>query len=52
MSEQDIVIKLGVDKFNVVEDSFSPKFYGDILEDPFRGLWSVVVGSQGDGICY
>jgi hypothetical protein len=37
MSEQDIVIKWGVDNFNVDEDGISPKFYRDILEEPFRG---------------
>jgi hypothetical protein len=37
MSEQDIVIKWGIDNFNVDEDGFSPKFYRDILEEPFRG---------------
>jgi hypothetical protein len=36
-SKQDIVIEPGIDKFNVDEDGFSPKFDGDILEDPFRG---------------
>jgi hypothetical protein len=37
MSEQDIVIKWGFDKFDVDEDGFSPEFDGDILEDPFNG---------------
>jgi hypothetical protein len=37
MPIQDIVIKWGIDKFNVNQDGFSPKFYGDILEEPFRG---------------
>ena len=36
-SEQDIVIKLSIDNFNVNEDGFAPKFYGDILEEPFGG---------------
>jgi hypothetical protein len=36
-SEQDVVIKWGIDNFNVNEDGFSPKFYRDILEYPFRG---------------
>jgi hypothetical protein len=36
-SEQDIVIKWGIYKFNVNQDGFSPKIDGDILEDPFRG---------------
>jgi hypothetical protein len=35
--EQDIVIKWDIDKFNLNEDGFPPKFYRDILEDPFRG---------------
>jgi hypothetical protein len=36
-SEQDIVIKWGVNNFNFNQDGFSPKLYRDILEDPFRG---------------
>jgi hypothetical protein len=36
MSKQDIVIELGVDNFNVNENSFAFEFYGDILEEPFR----------------
>jgi hypothetical protein len=52
MSKKDIVIKQGVDNFNVDEDGFSPKFDGDILEDPFRGGCSVNIGSQGDGRWY
>jgi hypothetical protein len=35
MYEKDIVIKWGVNKFNVDEDGFPPKFYENILEDPF-----------------
>jgi hypothetical protein len=35
--KKDIVIKWSIDKFNVNEDSFSPEFDVDILEDPFRG---------------
>jgi hypothetical protein len=35
-TEQDIIIEWGVDNFNVDENSLSPEFYGDILEDPFR----------------
>jgi hypothetical protein len=37
MSEQDIVINWGFNNFNVDEDGFSHKFYGEILEEPFRG---------------
>jgi hypothetical protein len=37
MFEQDIVIKWGIDDFNVNKDGFSPKFYAEILEDPFMG---------------
>jgi hypothetical protein len=36
MTKQDIIIEWGVDKFNVNENSLAPKFYGDILEEPFR----------------
>jgi hypothetical protein len=36
MSEQDIVIERSVDNFDVNENSFSPEFHGDILEEPFR----------------
>jgi hypothetical protein len=52
MSKQDIVIEWGVDNFNVYLDGFSPKFDGDILEDPFRGGWSTIIGTQGDGGWY
>ena len=51
-SEQDIVIKWGIDKFNFAKDGFSPKFDGDILEEPFRGRGSTVIGSQGDSRWY
>jgi hypothetical protein len=37
MSEQYIVIKWDIDKFNVNHDGFSPEFYREILEEPFRG---------------
>jgi len=37
MSKQDILIKWGIDKFNVDEDGFSPKLDRGILEHPFRG---------------
>jgi hypothetical protein len=44
-SKQDILIKWGIDKFNVDKDGFSPKFDGDILEYPFRRGWSNIIGS-------
>jgi hypothetical protein len=50
--EQDIVIKLGINNFNVNEDGFSPKFYGDILTKPCGRCWSTVVRSKGDGRGY
>ena len=51
-SEQDIVIKLGIDNLNFNEDGFSPKFYGDILKNPYGGCWSTIVSSKGDGKGY
>jgi hypothetical protein len=45
MTEQDIVIKWGIDNFNVNENGLSPEFYRDILEDPFRRRWSSIVSS-------
>jgi len=51
-SEQDIVIKWGVDNFNVNQDGFSPNLYREILEDPFRGRWTTIVRSQNDGIWF
>jgi hypothetical protein len=36
-SKQYIVIKWGIDNFKFNQDGFSPKLYGDILEEPFRG---------------
>jgi hypothetical protein len=50
--KQDIVIKMGIDKFNVNEDGFSPKFYGDILTNPCGIFWSTIVSSKGDGRGY
>jgi hypothetical protein len=35
-NEKDIIIKWGIDKFNVDENGLAPEFYGDILEEPFR----------------
>ena len=35
-SKQDIVIERSVDNFDVNENSFTPEFNGDILEEPFR----------------
>jgi hypothetical protein len=37
MDEQDIVIELSIDNFNVNENGFAPEFDGDILEEPFGG---------------
>jgi hypothetical protein len=37
-SEQDIVIKLGINNFNINEDGFSPKFYGDIWQIPIEDV--------------
>jgi hypothetical protein len=37
MYEQDIVFKWGVYNFNFDENGFPPKFYGEILEEPFKG---------------
>jgi hypothetical protein len=51
-SEKDIVIKWGIDNFNVNQDGFAPKFYRDILEYPFMGRWETIVISQGDGRWY
>ena len=51
-SEQDIVIKMGIDNFNVNEDGFSPKFYGDILTKPSGRGWSIVISSKRDGRGY
>jgi hypothetical protein len=36
MTEQDIIIDWGVNNFNVDENSLSPEFYRDILEETFR----------------
>jgi hypothetical protein len=52
MSKQYFVIKWGIDNFNVYEDGFAPNFDGDILEESFRGGWSTIIGSQGDGRWY
>jgi hypothetical protein len=35
-TEHDIIIERGIDNFDVDENSFSPEFYGDILEETFR----------------
>jgi hypothetical protein len=35
-TKQDIIIKWGVDNFNVDENGLALEFYGDILEEPFR----------------
>jgi hypothetical protein len=37
MFEQDIVIKWGIDNFNVDQYGFSPKFYRDILKEISKG---------------
>jgi hypothetical protein len=51
-SEKDIVIELCINNFNVNEDGFSPKFYGDILTKPCGRGCSTVVSSKGDGRGY
>jgi hypothetical protein len=44
MTEQDIIIERGVDNFDIDENSLSPEFDGDILEEPFsRGRSSVII---------
>jgi hypothetical protein len=52
MSKQDIVIERDVDNLNVDEDGFASEFDGDILEEPFRGGWETIIGSQGNGRWY
>jgi hypothetical protein len=42
-TEQDIIIEWGIDKFNVDENGLAPEFYRDILEEPFRRLWSSII---------
>jgi hypothetical protein len=42
-SEQDIVVKWGINHFNVDEDGFSLKFDGVILEEPFKGRGSTII---------
>ena len=44
-TEQDIVIEWSVDNFDVYENSLSPEFNGDVLEDPFRRGWSSIISS-------
>jgi hypothetical protein len=44
-TEHDIIIKYGIDNFNVNEDGLAPEFYGDILEEPFRRRWSSIISS-------
>jgi hypothetical protein len=36
-SEQDIVIKWGINNFNANQNGFSQKFYWKILEEPLMG---------------
>jgi hypothetical protein len=45
MTEQDIVIKWGIDNFNVDENGLAPEFDRDILEEPFGRRWSSVISS-------
>jgi hypothetical protein len=47
-SEQDITITLSIDKFNVNEDGFSPKFDGDILIKSCERCWLIVISLKGD----
>jgi hypothetical protein len=44
-TKQDIIIKWGVDNFNVNKNGLAPKFYGDILEESFRRQWSSIISS-------
>jgi hypothetical protein len=44
-TKQDIVIKWGIDNFNVNENGVSPEFYRDILEEVFRRIWSSIISS-------
>jgi hypothetical protein len=45
MTEQDIIIERGIDKFDINENSLSLEFDGDILEEPFKRGWSSVISS-------
>jgi hypothetical protein len=45
MTEQDIIIKWGIDNFNVDENGLAPEFYRDVLEEPFRRRWSSIIRS-------
>ena len=44
-TEQDIIIERGVDNFDVDENSISPEFNKDILEESFRRGWSSIISS-------
>jgi len=44
-TEQDIVIKWGINNLNVNKNGFFPEFNGDIFEEPFRGRWSSIISS-------
>jgi hypothetical protein len=45
MTEKDIVIKWGINNFNVNENGLAPEFYRDILEEPFERRWSSFITS-------
>ena len=45
MTEQYIIIEWGIDNFDVNENSLSPEFDGDILEESFRRGWASVISS-------
>jgi hypothetical protein len=51
-SKQYIVIKRGSGNFDVNKDGFPPEFDREILKEPFRGGWSTIIVSQGDGRWY
>ena len=51
-SGQDIVIKWGVDNFDIDEDGFPPKFNWDILEEPCGVRLDTTISSHGDGRWY
>jgi hypothetical protein len=45
MIEQDIIIKWGIDNFNVDENGLALEFYREILEEPFGRRWSSIIRS-------
>jgi hypothetical protein len=45
MTEQDIIIERGIDNFDIDENSLSPEFDREILEEPFRRQWSSIIST-------